>query len=43
MYKSAAEREAGTFEQIVLPLVKQRNPQSRQQAVTTLGELDSAG
>ena len=26
MYKVAAEREAGVFEQVVMPLVKQRNP-----------------
>jgi DNA-binding transcriptional MerR regulator len=38
-YKSAAEREAGQFEAIVLPLLKQRNPQSRQQALDTLAEL----
>jgi DNA-binding transcriptional MerR regulator len=38
-YKSAAEREAGQFEAIVLPLLKQRNPQSRQQAMETLSEL----
>jgi DNA-binding transcriptional MerR regulator len=38
-YKSAAEREAGQFEAIVLPLLKQRNPQSRQQAHETLSEL----
>ena len=38
-FKSAAEREAGQFEAIVLPLLKQRNPQARQQAVDTLEEL----
>jgi DNA-binding transcriptional MerR regulator len=38
-YKSAAEREAGQFEAIVLPLLKQRNPQARQQAVERLQEL----
>lgn len=38
-YKSAAEREAGQFEAIVLPLLKQRNPQARQQALETLTEL----
>jgi DNA-binding transcriptional MerR regulator len=38
-YKSAAEREAGQFEAIVLPLLKQRNPQARQQALDTLEEL----
>jgi DNA-binding transcriptional MerR regulator len=43
MYKSAADREAGFFEQIVMPLLKQRNPQSRRQAVETLGELAKLG
>jgi DNA-binding transcriptional MerR regulator len=38
-YKSAAEREAGQFEAIVLPLLKQRNPQARQQALDRLHEL----
>jgi hypothetical protein len=31
-WKQAAEREAALFEQLVLPLLRQRNPQSRQQA-----------
>ena len=31
------------FEQLVLPLVRQRNPQSRQQAAATLGELCDLG
>ena len=26
MYRTSAEREAGVFEQVILPLVKQRNP-----------------
>ena len=30
MYKMAAEREAGFFEQVVMPLLKQRNPDARQ-------------
>jgi hypothetical protein len=38
-YKSAAEREAGQFEQVVLPLLKQRNPHARQQATDTLADL----
>ena len=38
-FKSAAEREAGQFEAMVLPLLKQRNPQARQQALDTLEEL----
>ena len=43
MYKSAADREAGVFDQVVLPLIKQRNPQSRKQAVDTLAELSRLG
>ncbi len=39
MYKNAAERESSLFEQIVMPLVKQRNPQARQQAATALEDL----
>ena len=43
IYKNSAEREAGLFEQIVTPLLKQRNPQARGQAVETLGELTAMG
>ena len=43
MYKTAAEREASVFEQVVLPLVKQRNPDARRQAVDNLAELASLG
>ena len=43
MYKVAAEREASFFEQVVLPLVKQRNPAARRQAVENLTELASLG
>jgi len=43
MYKTAAEREAGLFEQVVMPLLKQRNPQARQQAAATLSELAGLG
>ena len=39
MYKNSAEREAGLFEQVVMPMIKQRNPLARQQALTTLDEL----
>jgi DNA-binding transcriptional MerR regulator len=39
MYKNAAERESGLFEQVVMPMIKQRNPQARQQAIITLDEL----
>lgn len=43
MYKVAAEREAGFFEQVVMPLLKQRNPVARRQAADTLGELSTLG
>jgi DNA-binding transcriptional MerR regulator len=43
MYKVSAEREASFFEQVVLPLVKQRNPAARRQAVENLSELASLG
>jgi hypothetical protein len=43
MYKVAAEREASFFEQVVLPLLKQRNPAARRQAVENLGELAALG
>src|SRR5262249_16323676 len=43
MYKNAAERESGLFEQIVMPLIKQRNPRARQQAMATLDELAGLG
>lgn len=42
-FRSAAEREAGLFEQIVLPMLKQRNPAARRQATETLGELAGLG
>ena len=48
-WRQAAEREASLFEQMILPLLRQRNPQARQQAMATLtllaelgGELRSA-
>ena len=43
MYKVAAEREAGFMEQVVMPLLKQRNPTARQQAADNLGELAGLG
>ena len=43
MYKTAADREASFYEQVVTPLVKQRNPQSRRQAVENLAELARLG
>jgi DNA-binding transcriptional MerR regulator len=43
MYKTAAEREAGFYEQVVLPLLKQRNPTARRHAVETLENLSQLG
>jgi len=42
-FKSAAEREAGLFEQIVVPMLRQRNPVARRQAADTLRDLESLG
>ncbi|MGI9119693.1 MAG: MerR family transcriptional regulator [Acidimicrobiales bacterium] len=43
MYKNSAEREAGFYEQVVLPYMKQRNPGARRQALDTLNELCRLG
>ncbi|HMC40455.1 MAG TPA: MerR family transcriptional regulator [Acidimicrobiales bacterium] len=43
MWRNAADREADLFQQVVLPLLRQRNPQARRQALETLTELSSAG
>lgn len=43
MYKIAAEREAGMFEALVMPLLKQRNPEARARAVDTVTELADVG
>ncbi len=39
MYKVAAEREAGLFEQLITPLLKQRRPEARKEAVEMLEDL----
>jgi DNA-binding transcriptional MerR regulator len=43
MYKIFAEREAALFEQVVAPLVRQRNPESRTRARETLEALAELG
>ncbi|MGE0880534.1 MAG: MerR family transcriptional regulator [Acidimicrobiia bacterium] len=43
MYRNAAEREAGLFEQVVLPLIKQRNPRARAEARESIDELARLG
>lgn len=42
-YKVAVDREAGLFEQIVSPLLKQRNPEARTRATRTVTELIRLG
>jgi DNA-binding transcriptional MerR regulator len=42
-YKVAVDREAGLFEQIVTPLLKQRNPEARVRATRTVTELIRLG
>ncbi len=42
-WRNSADREAGLFEQVIMPLLRQRNPESRHQAAATLAELMSLG
>jgi DNA-binding transcriptional MerR regulator len=39
-WRNSVEREAGLFEQLVLPLMRHRNPQARGQITSRLEELD---
>ncbi len=43
MFKVAAERESGFLEQLAMPLLKQRNPEARRQAVELVEELADHG
>jgi len=43
LYKNAADREAGFIEQIVIPMVRQRNPEARARATRTAEELSHLG
>jgi DNA-binding transcriptional MerR regulator len=43
MYKVAMEREAALFEQVVAPVLKQRNPDARRRAARTITELIRLG
>jgi hypothetical protein len=43
MYKLFAEREAALFEQVVAPLVRQRNPEARTRARDTIDALAQLG
>lgn len=42
-YKGAAEREAGLVQQVIMPLIRQRNPQARQAAGEAVEELSRLG
>ncbi|MGH9269728.1 MAG: hypothetical protein ACRDZ2_00470, partial [Ilumatobacteraceae bacterium] len=42
-FRTSAEREAGLYEQLILPALRQRNPQARSQAADRLRELDTLG
>lgn len=42
-FKVAADREAGLYEQIILPLLRQRNPAARAEATATLKRLAGSG
>ena len=42
-WRVAAEREAGLLEQLIQPLLRQRNPEARARAVAQLADLESDG
>jgi DNA-binding transcriptional MerR regulator len=43
MYKVAADREAGVCEQVVSPIIRQRNPDARRHAIDTIADLTRLG
>jgi DNA-binding transcriptional MerR regulator len=43
MYKHFAEREAALYESVVMPLLRQRNPQARRQAQEVVAEMARLG
>jgi len=42
-WRVAADREAGLLEQLIQPLLRQRNPEARAQAIAQLAELEATG
>lgn len=42
-WRTAAEREASLYEQLITPRLRQRNPESRAEAMTQLHRLDALG
>jgi DNA-binding transcriptional MerR regulator len=43
LYRNAADREMGLIEQVVIPLLRQRNPESRQRAADAAEQLATLG
>jgi DNA-binding transcriptional MerR regulator len=43
LYRNAVDREIGLIEQVIIPLLRQRNPESRQRAVEAAEELSTLG
>jgi hypothetical protein len=43
MWRTAAERESSLYEQLVVPRYRQRNPESRAEALAQLRTLDALG
>jgi DNA-binding transcriptional MerR regulator len=43
LYRNAVDREMGLIEQVVIPLLRQRNPESRQRAVEGAEQLAALG
>lgn len=43
LYRNAVDREMGLIEQVVIPLLRQRNPESRQRAVESADQLAALG
>jgi hypothetical protein len=43
LYRNAVDREIGLIEQVIIPLLRQRNPESRNRAVDAAEELGALG
>ena len=43
LYRNAVDREVGLVEQVITPLLRQRNPEARQRAIDTAADLGRLG
>lgn len=43
LYRNAVDREVGLIEQIITPLLRQRNPEARQRAIDAAAEMARLG